>query len=658
MSRLYLNISLLTAIMMLSISMQAQDINSLVRSGDMAAENGNYYGAAHFYKQALRIDGTIPELNHKMAEVCRKDNNYRLSAKYYKKLVPHYQEKYPMAEYYLAKMLKATGDYLLAQYYFRNYYDRNKEENADKLSVKKAKREIIACEKAQRMMFRPKDIAISQMDEDINTVYAELSADGYADSLLYFTSVQPVDSAGKIFEAGIYQNNADGTNYLDSSINQKNMHAANPFYDSVHSRLYFTLSGAGQVPRIYAAEKKGNSWSEARKLPESVNVPGYSSTHPVTVHTDSLSYLIYASNRPGGAGGFDLYYHIIKDKLQFSRPYNIGRRIPGDSKYSYLVDTTTIFNTPGNEITPFYDQSDSSLYFSSDWYYGMGEYDIFSMKWDFNIPDTGSISNPGYPVNSPRNDLYYRVDKTHSKAYISSNREGALAYTHQACCNDIFAYDLPKKHVKKSPEEIRKEAIAGMKQMAEELIPITLYFHNDRPDPGSRDSTTDVSYDESIRAYLDRQTEYRKKFAEGLSREASTEAMDSIDNFFENDVNAEYQRLRKFLLLLEELLEEDQKIVLTIKGYTSPLHTPEYNLRLAKRRINSFINFIHDYKSGMLRDDIESGLLEIHTLPYGETRVAKGISDNPDDRRNSVYNPIAAKERKIKILAVRVSGNS
>ncbi len=654
MSGIYLKPYLILVFVLLSFTGKAQDLKSLVRSGDIAAQNGNYYGAAYFYKQALRMDDNIPELHYKMAEACRKDRDYIPAAKHYDKLVPHFNDRYPHAEYYLAKMLKARGNYLKAQYHYRSYHKRLIDRLNSDMRVARAKRQIIACEIAQRLMFRPKNLDVQAMDTSINTVYAELCADGIADSLIFYTSVQPLDTADDVFEAAIYLNNTSVSHKLDSLVNRAGKQAANPYYDSLNARLYFTLSDAHNPPHIYVADMLNTLPVNLQILPASVNTPGYASTHPAIVHTDSLSYLLYASNRPDGCGGYDLYYHIIKEDGKYGRPYNIGRRTRDDSKFAFLVDTSSVFNTPGNDICPFYDKSDSTLYFSSDWYYGMGEYDVFAMPWTFNMPDTNKIDNLGHPVNTPQNDLYYRIDKGHKKAYITSNRDGAIAPRHQSCCNDIFWYNLPQQIKQKSPEEIRQEEIAGMTKMAEQLIPITLYFHNDRPDPGSWDTTTSISYDQTIEDYLEMQPLYQDKFVNGLQGEDARLASDSIEYFFEEYVNSEYQRLRKFMLLLEELLQEEQQIVLTIKGYTSPLNTPEYNLNLAKRRISSFKNFIYDYKGGMLMQYIDEGLLAIETVPFGESQVKKGISDDPSDRRNSVYNPLAAEERKIELIAVKV----
>jgi len=42
-------------------------------------------------------------------------------------------------------------------------------------------------------------------------------------------------------------------------------------------------------------------------------------------------------------------------------------------------------------------------------------------------------------------------------------------------------------------------------------------------------------------------------------------------------------------------------------------------------------------------------------VAFGETMVRTGVSDDPNDRRNSVFSPLASAERKIRIIAVQVN---
>ena len=114
------------------------------------------------------------------------------------------------------------------------------------------------------------------------------------------------------------------------------------------------------------------------------------------------SALYFASNQPGGFGGFDIYVSYFKDK-KWTKPENLGEQLNG--KY--------------NEITPFLDANE--LYFSSDEPSGLGGYDVFKSEVS-NGKWSGPI-NMGKGINSPADD-YYMVKDKQGNFYITSNRLG------------------------------------------------------------------------------------------------------------------------------------------------------------------------------------------------------------------------------------------
>ena len=101
----------------------------------------------------------------------------------------------------------------------------------------------------------------------------------------------------------------------------------------------------------------------------------------------------------------------------------------------------------------------------------------------------------------------------------------------------------------------------------------------------------------------------------------------------------------------------EAKVEIKLKGYTSPLTASDYNNLLAKRRISSVENFLKQFNSGVLIPYLQNDQLVLTELPLGETQVSIGVSDNPNDRRNSVYSIKAAQERRIEIVSVLVEFN-
>lgn len=131
------------------------------------------------------------------------------------------------------------------------------------------------------------------------------------------------------------------------------------------------------------------------------NEVGYATGFPSLAFSGDALY--FASNRPGGFGGFDIYVSYYKND-QWTYPENLGGQI----------------NTTGNEITPFFDGQ--KLYFSSDYHTGLGGFDIFRSKvldggWTF-------AENLGNGVNSLSDDYFFSINPKTKDYYLTSNRLG------------------------------------------------------------------------------------------------------------------------------------------------------------------------------------------------------------------------------------------
>ena len=96
------------------------------------------------------------------------------------------------------------------------------------------------------------------------------------------------------------------------------------------------------------------------------------------------------------------------------------------------------------------------------------------------------------------------------------------------------------------------------------------------------------------------------------------------------------------------------RVELRLKGFTSPLTDSNYNELLAKRRIASVANYLSAFSDSSLYTYLQNGQLQIYELPLGETQVNMDVSDNPNDKRNSIYSIKASRERRIEIQSISV----
>ena len=128
----------------------------------------------------------------------------------------------------------------------------------------------------------------------------------------------------------------------------------------------------------------------------------YNATTPFV--TKNANTMYFASDMPGGYGGFDLYVTTWNGS-NWSVPKNLG----------------TTINSDDNEMYPFI--NGNVLYFSSASHPGYGGYDIFSSKKRDSIWD--SPINMGKPINSSSDDISFMLMDDNSGT-ISSNRAEGL----------------------------------------------------------------------------------------------------------------------------------------------------------------------------------------------------------------------------------------
>ena len=79
-------------------------------------------------------------------------------------------------------------------------------------------------------------------------------------------------------------------------------------------------------------------------------------------------------------------------------------------------------NSEYNEDSPYLSPDETKLYFASDGHEPMGGYDIFVSEFD---PETLRWSDPenlGFPVNSPDDELHFKLNPDLVSGYFTSNR--------------------------------------------------------------------------------------------------------------------------------------------------------------------------------------------------------------------------------------------
>ena len=59
------------------------------------------------------------------------------------------------------------------------------------------------------------------------------------------------------------------------------------------------------------------------------------------------------------------------------------------------------------------------------------------------------------------------------------------------------------------------------------------------------------------------------------------------------------------------------------------------------------------FNMSSLEKYIQSGQLEIVSIPFGEDRASANVSDDLNDKRNAIYSKKASFERRVEIIAIK-----
>jgi tetratricopeptide (TPR) repeat protein len=433
------------------------------------------------------------------------------------------------------------------------------------------------------------------------------------------------------------------------SLNSTVKHSANGSFNHDKTKFYYSsCSTKNNRCKILVSNYKKGVWSVPDTLVGEINSSEATYTMPATGKINNTEYLFFCSDNKNSLGGLDVFYGQISDKL-------IDQ-----------VKPITYINSVEDEISPFFDDSSSTLYFSSSWHNGYGGFDLFKTQFQQDIEN--GILNLGIPFNSPNNDTYLIKDSLNY--YVTSNRNHTA--TNKTCCSDIYLLKpIINNKVNTIPivsksdslnliaENVRKtNSIKNISEL-ERLIPVSIYFHNDIPNPRTLDSITQVNYLETYTSYNQLLPIYQQKYTFGTTGNQKELSKKDITSFFLFELQNGKKELDEFLEILEIELANGASFDLLFKGYASPLSQSYYNKILSKRRISSVRNYIAFYKNGallkyMIAENGNNARLQIKEEPFGEYKTDKAVSDNPNDQKNSIYSKKAALERKVEIIGFKI----
>jgi Tol biopolymer transport system component len=171
---------------------------------------------------------------------------------------------------------------------------------------------------------------------------------------------------------------------------------------SAEGRILFLSKDDNYNSDIYTSTFDGITWGKPSKLNKNINTR-YWESHGYL--SEDGNQLVFASDRPGGFGGLDLY---------------LSKRLDGD--WGPAINLGPQVNTQFNEDRPFLINKGKTLFFSSQGHRNMGGYDLFRSELQQNNL-WSQPENLGYPLNTPDDNIFFMPTDNGKSGYISRYRE-------------------------------------------------------------------------------------------------------------------------------------------------------------------------------------------------------------------------------------------
>jgi outer membrane protein OmpA-like peptidoglycan-associated protein/tetratricopeptide (TPR) repeat protein len=415
---------------------------------DGEQEQNNSESALEWYMNAYEDNPDDGNLVYKIATTHEALRDYPNAAVWYEKLIAmDMKDDFPLSRYQHANAMKMMANYADAITEFEAFLNAYPDD-APKADYYKAMARIqIEGAKMAQTKTEPEEELMIENAGSINSASTEGGAFPLGREKILYTSLNAdekieADDQGDYERAKIFMAEAESdtswkepTPYNTAVLEKEGTHVVQPVINQARTKFYFVraelVGNALDNARIYVADYNDADGAVSNPKMLDFNSSAYSCKHPALATWDGRDYLLFTSNMEGGKGGYDIWYAELNADGTTKEPLNLET-----------------VNTIGDEVTPFFDERNNSLYFSTDGRPGYGGWDIFETKRNSDAT-MGEIKNMGPGFNTSVDDFHFIVNKEGNDdcyAYLLSNRTGTKSVKESStCCDDIFKVIMPER---------------------------------------------------------------------------------------------------------------------------------------------------------------------------------------------------------------------
>ena len=659
MKHTYYILTFLCALVLLPALSQAQYIVDYKRQGDEYFANKNYYAASVYYQKALQL---LPDttgktyfypystdtrrsrkqeknadqyqyLVYKLGESFRLYNDFESAEQWYDKATQFENDHFPLARLWYAVCLRADEKYEDAIQELKTF--QSDYTQSDDYS-KRAELELKSCQFALKDKKYPRLADIHKLPAPINVDSGSNYAPFRIGDTLYFTSSREMSGINpekhnpfinKVYKSVVSGSDSYGAAKLVKLSDDKLQEVAASTFSPAHTRIYTTLwypaEKKDDVPHYKIAVSQmdfNGKLSDPDLLGAPVNVEG-ADTKEASITPDG-KYLVFSSNRPGGSGGYDLWYcNLDVQGLPSGEAVNLGETV----------------NSSGDESSPYYDAQAEELVFSSNGRVGIGGFDLFKSKGSISGNNWTAPENLSYPVNSSKDDNFYFPHGDEGNFYTSSDRSSV-------CCLEMYNVQLKTLRVTGHVyDDKTKEPLSDVQVIfTDSLDNKTLETQHTGP---SGAFSFNVINKRPLKLNFSKENYFTKNIM------VPTSELQKVDTLYRKDVYLTAYEINKPVVIpnilydfdkatlrpesklvldtLAQVLRDNPNMVVRMSAHTDSKGSDAYNMELSQRRAQSCVDYLSSVGIAASRMEAkgygESEPIAPNTKPDG--------SDNPEGRQ-------------------------
>ena len=403
-------------------SSDAQEAISFYRKGEDALLKNKYKTAIQYFKLAVKHQPDLVAAERGIGLCYEGLNNWYEARQIYASIIEKAPQFSRLLYYQIGELYYKEGNYGRAISYFEQFerfqslplvqftVNGEKEELLEKEMLKKLPVTFQACRMALDSSHLATQSNVVNLGSSINTTADEyfpfVTNDQY---ILLYTKRKNENKDEDIFIATKNEIDQWGSgNPFDNQINTSFNEGMSTLVRDGRT-LYFTACNRPEIKGpcdIWTGQVENGQVREVKAILDHPNSESWESQ--ACISCDGR-VLYFASNRPGGLGGTDIWVSVKQKDGSWSNPTNLGAPI----------------NTDKDEESPFISNDGNRLFFSSTGHMGFGGQDIFMSTFD-KYRGWSNAFNLGPKINSPFEEIGFVLTADGLSGYFASDRPGGF----------------------------------------------------------------------------------------------------------------------------------------------------------------------------------------------------------------------------------------